>query len=365
LCIFLDEFNTVPTTRLELGFPFNGLKESGTIQLYKSGQSLIQVEPTQIGEFKGTDPSGEQVILQLDRAGDQRQLSEDEFWLRRQLKKRVLGLASLECTKSRIAWLRKGDANTAFFHLHATARRRRNHIFRLRREGVTVTEPDEMSEIATEHYVQLFGTPRARNCALNLEALNLPTVDMPKLEVPFSESEIWEVIKSLPLDKAPGLDGFTARFYQTCWPLLKGAIMKAVSWFDSADGRGFHMLNDAFITLLPKHAEAVDVGEFRPISLIHSFAKIISKAMAARLAKPLPLLVDHNQSAFVQRRAIQDNFFMVKHSIQALHKKKIPSLMLKLDVAKAFDSVSWAFLFEVMQQRGFGTRWLRRVASLL
>jgi hypothetical protein len=141
--------------------------------------------------------------------------------------------------------------------------------------------------------------------------------------------------------------------------------MKAVSWFDSVDGRGFHILNDAFITLLPKHAEAVDMGEFRPISLIHSFAKIISKAMAARLAKPLPLLVDHNQSAFVQGRAIQDKFFMVKLSIQALHKKKVPSLMRKLDVANSFDSVSWAFLFEVMQQRGFGSRWLRRVASLL
>jgi hypothetical protein len=101
------------------------------------------------------------------------------------LKRRVLGLASLERTiarqKSRIAWLREGDANTAFFHLDATARRHRNHIFRLRKDGVTVIEPEEMSDIATDNYVQLLGTPRARSCSLNLDALNLPIVDMPKL----------------------------------------------------------------------------------------------------------------------------------------------------------------------------------------
>jgi hypothetical protein len=106
--------------------------------------------------------------------------------------------------------------------------------------------------------------------------------------------------------------------------MIKDAVMRVVGWFDSADGRGFCKVNDAFITLLPKHTGTVEVGEFRPISLIHSFTKIISKAMAARLAKPLPLLVDQNQSAFVSGREIQDNFFMVKHSIQTLHKKKEP-----------------------------------------
>jgi hypothetical protein len=74
-------------------------------------------------------------------------------------------------------------------------------------------------------------------------------VDTEALELPFSEQEIWEVIKSMPADKAPGLDGFTARFYQFFWPLIKDAVMRAVSSFDSADGRGFARLNDAFITM--------------------------------------------------------------------------------------------------------------------
>ncbi|KAM0823486.1 hypothetical protein ACQ4PT_070823 [Festuca glaucescens] len=211
-----------------------------------------------------------------------------------------------------------------------------------------------MCAAATDHFVGLLGTPIHRACSLNLDVLNLPTVDTTELEVPFSEAEIWEVIKGLPPDKAPGPDGFTARFYQSRWLLIKDMVMKEVTLFDSADGRGFDRVNDAFITLLPKHTAAVDIGEFRPISLIHSFAKIISKVMEVRLAKPLPILVDSNQSAFIQGRAIQDNFHMAKHSIQALHKRRVLALMLKLHIAKDFDSVAWPFLLEVLRHRGFG-----------
>lgn len=56
---------------------------------------------------------------------------------------------------------------------------------------------------------------------------------------------------------------------------------------------------------------------------------------------------------------------LVQQSIRSLHHKQAPSLIFKIDIAKAFDSVSWQFLFEVLSHRGFGPRWLRRVATLL
>jgi hypothetical protein len=62
---------------------------------------------------------------------------------------------------------------------------------------------------------------------------------------------------------------------------------------------------------LPKKEEAAYIGDYRPVSLIHSIAKIVAKAMAIRLASPLPQLVNDNQSAFVKGRTIQDNFFLV------------------------------------------------------
>jgi hypothetical protein len=64
--------------------------------------------------------------------------------------------------------------------------------------------------------------------------------------------------------------------------------------FDSEDARGSARLNDAYITLLPKKEGAISVGDFRPVSLIHNIAKIVSKAMAMRLVDPISQLVDSN-----------------------------------------------------------------------
>lgn len=107
------------------------------------------------------------------------------------------------------------------------------------------------------------------------------------------------MVKSLPSDKALGPDGFTGRFYKTCWPVIKSVVLAALNSLFLAYGQGFSSLNDALISLLPKKDEAVDVRDFHPISLIHSFGKLFSKIMASRLSPLLDGLVEANQSVFV------------------------------------------------------------------
>jgi hypothetical protein len=72
-----------------------------------------------------------------------------------------------------------------------------------------------------------------------------------------------------------------------------------------------------------------------------------------------------NQSAFIRGRSIHDNFMLVQQSIKFLHKKIISSLLLKLDIFKAFDSVSWAFLREILSHLGFGPVWRNLISNLL
>ena len=70
-----------------------------------------------------------------------------------------------------------------------------------------------MGELAAEHFTELMGTPVARAHSLDLNTLNLPPIELERPETPFSEEEIWDVIKHLPPDKEPVPDGFSARFY--------------------------------------------------------------------------------------------------------------------------------------------------------
>jgi hypothetical protein len=101
----------------------------------------------------------------------------------------------------------------------------------------------------------------------------------------------------------------------------------------------------------------VRVTDFRPISLIHSFAKILSKLMANRLAPELNNLIDYNQNAFIKKRSIHDNFMLVSQMVKELHRKKIPAMFIKLDISKAFDTVNWSYMLDILSHLGFGPRW--------
>jgi len=140
--------------------------------------------------------------------------------------------------------------------------------------------------------------------------------------------------------------------------------MAAILTLQQGDVRKLWLLNSAYLTLIPKE-EAYLPTDYRPISLVHSFAKLVTKILTNRLASMLKELVATNQSAFVQGRCIHDNYMLVQQTIKLLHKKKVPSIFLKLDISKAFDSVSWSFLLEILQHLGFGTAWCNLVSRLL
>lgn len=55
---------------------------------------------------------------------------------------------------------------------------------------------------------------------------------------------------------------------------------------------------------------------------------------------------------------------LVRQSAKRLHDRRIPSALLKLDIAQAFDSISWQFILEVLEHKGFGSRWRSWIAML-
>ena len=78
------------------------------------------------------------------------------------------------------------------------------------------------------------------------------------------------------------------------------------------------------------------------------------KILATRTRPKMNDLVLPTQSAFIKGRSLHDNFILVQGMTRQLYLKKIPALLLKLDVQKAFDSISWEFLLEVLTAKGFG-----------
>jgi hypothetical protein len=145
------------------------------------------------------------------------------------------------------------------------------------------------------------------------------------------------------------------KFYRVCWPIIKTDIMAAISAVWSRKMSNFEVLNSAYITLLPKKDDATNIREYRPISLVHSLAKLITKLLANSLAGRLDQMITPNQSAFIKGRFILDNFMLVQHTTRFLYQQKQPRILLKLDITKAFDSVVLALSHRGNAKFGFWT----------
>jgi hypothetical protein len=102
------------------------------------------------------------------------------------------------------------------------------------------------------------------------------------LEEPFSAAEIDEVIKKLPNDKSPGTDGFNNEFMKRCWPVIKEDFYTLCSSFHN-NTLCFRSINSSYITLIPKVDGPRFVSDFRPISLLNTSAKLVTKLLANRL----------------------------------------------------------------------------------
>ncbi|GJV71286.1 RNA-directed DNA polymerase, eukaryota [Tanacetum coccineum] len=151
-------------------------------------------------------------------------------------------------------------------------------------------------------------------------------------------------------------DGFTFEFYRKYWSLIDHDVVAAVTSFFSIGSFPPGCIS-SFITLIPKSQEPKMVKDFRPISLIGSMYKIITKVLANRLSLVISELVSDVQSAFVSNRHILDGPFILNELLSWCKHKKSKALIFKIDFEKAFDSVRWDYLDVVLANFGFGLKW--------
>lgn len=102
-------------------------------------------------------------------------------------------------------------------------------------------------------------------------------------------------------EKAPGSDGFTNAFYKSCWSVIKHDVLNAFHSLYNFHTGPLERLNSTTIVLIPKKEVTELTSDFRPISLIHSFAKLVSKVLAVRLASKIDSMFSISQSAFIKK----------------------------------------------------------------
>ncbi|GJX23046.1 RNA-directed DNA polymerase, eukaryota, reverse transcriptase zinc-binding domain protein [Tanacetum coccineum] len=242
-------------------------------------------------------------------------------------------LQSLEAAqKAKIKWAIEGDENSKYYHVHFKSR---------------------------------FAKPDEHRIHLNMLFSNTLSSDQrAEMQIDVSKEEIKKAVWDWGIDKSPGPDGFTFGFYRRFWKVIENDVVGVVTYF-------FHHgifpkgSNSSFIALILKISDANMVKDYRPISLIGSLYKIIAKILANRLVNVLGDNVNKVQSAFVTDRQILDGPFILNELFQWCKSKKKQSLVFKVDFEKAYDSVRWDFLDDILKKFGFGDRWCGWIQSCL
>lgn len=193
---------------------------------------------------------------------------------------------------------------------------------------------------------------------------NIPSIitkeDNKTLNKPISMEEVKVAIFSMHPDKSPRPDGFYAFFFQKCWEIIGMDLWKAIEATRNG-GLLIIEINHTFLTLIPKTNFPKSPKEFRPIALCNIVYKILSKILSSRIKPLLPKLISEEQTCFVPGRSILDGILIIKEAIHSSSKRKIPSMLIKLDIQKAYDMVDWRFLCKTLEAFDFSHQWINLI----
>jgi len=165
-------------------------------------------------------------------------------------------------------------------------------------------------------------------------------------------------LKWFKRDKSPGLDGWLVEFYLSLFETIGANLLKFVD--DSGiNGKIYEAFNTKFIALIPKSDNPASYDDFWPISLCNFIYKIMAKIIANRLCPILSTHISPDKFAFLQDRQIHAEDGTAQEALHSLQSKKMKVMILKVDLSKAFDIVSWLYIRMLLTHLGFPYQFIK------
>ncbi|GJZ75432.1 RNA-directed DNA polymerase, eukaryota, reverse transcriptase zinc-binding domain protein [Tanacetum coccineum] len=222
--------------------------------------------------------------------------------------------------KAKVEWLSEGDSNTTYFHRMVKSKRNRNRIMRINNEKGDCLEGSHIADEFVNHFDKILGQSYH---VVQLDSLGdiftnfLTSNEAKDMVKGVTDLEIKNAMFGIGDSKAPGPDGYTTCFFKKAWPIIGNDVCYAIKEFFKT-GKILKEINSTLIALIPKTPNPKLVTEFRPIACCNDNILLTQE-----------LLKGYNRKGGSKRSAI------------------------KIDIAKAYDTISWEFLRSILIKFGF------------
>ena len=240
----------------------------------------------------------------------------------------------------------------------------KKNIRKLKHNGIEETNQDRILEITKDYYETMYSYKATDLINTDLfsqgDIPKLSEIEKLTMEGAITLEECTSVIKTFALNKTPGNDGMPIEFYLTFLTEINPILLDSFS-YSVEHGSLTTSQRQAIISLLDKKGkDRLLIENWRPISLLNT-SKIFSKCIAERFKKTLSSLIHHSQTGFVKGRNISDGLRAILDILEATDNKKRDGLLMTIDFEKAFDSISWEYMFKVLKVYNFGNEIIKLI----
>ena len=276
--------------------------------------------------------------------------------------------------RSKTQWIDQGERNSKYF---LNLEKRNYNIKYIKKivtaDGSTVVTPNDILREQSRFYSNLYtskllkqGDDALQNCKFfntnSISQLNIE--EQHNLESKLTISDLTKALDTLPNNKSPGLDGFTTEFYKCFWIYLQQPLYNSYIY---SFNKGY--LSDGqrrgLLSLIPKPQKDLRfLKSWRPISLLATDYKLLTKALSMKLQMVIPNLINSDQVGYIKGRNICENVRIIDDIMVYTKLNKISGFLTLVDFEKAFDTIEWSFLFKTLQCFNFGEHFIKWIQLL-
>ncbi|XP_016570787.2 uncharacterized protein LOC107868618 [Capsicum annuum] len=223
-----------------------------------------------------------------------------------------------------------------------------------------------IAKVFVEYYQNLLGKKEygreIANAGLLRQGTILNTEEQLMLVQAYTQNEVKDAMFSIDINKSLGLDRYGSGFFRAAWSIVGPDGTQAVLEY-LGNGRLLNQMNATIIFLIPKVEAPVLASQFRPIACCNVIYKCISKMICARLRKVIAVIVANNQAVFIEGRSLIHNVLICHDLLRHCKRKTTPRCLMKIDLKKAYDMVSWEVIEDVLKGYGFPSSFVQLVMN--